>query len=211
MPRYKYTQESGTDFKVVSPDKADAQEDINEVRQILDDLGELLGHSKFDDSYPRDGTEGGKITKIAFPATQVPSADANTLDDYEEGTWTPTLEFGGASVNMAYTIQTGLYTKIGNLVTITGRILLSAKGTSTGDATMTGLPFTSKNVDGAYTSISLRFDNITFANQFQGVINKNAVIITLLELTEAGVGTALTEGNFANDSLIDFSAIYFTD
>ena len=62
MPRYKYTQESGTDFKVVDPDKSDAQEDANEIRQILDDLGNLLKHSKRDDSYPKDGTTGGTIT-----------------------------------------------------------------------------------------------------------------------------------------------------
>lgn len=62
MPRYKYTQESGIDFKVMYPDKSDAQEDINEVRQILDDLGNLLRHSKRDDSYPKDGTTGGTIT-----------------------------------------------------------------------------------------------------------------------------------------------------
>jgi signal recognition particle subunit SEC65 len=61
MPRYKFTQESGTDFKVVDPDKADAQEDANEIRQILDDLGNLLKHSKRDDSYPKDGTTGGTI------------------------------------------------------------------------------------------------------------------------------------------------------
>jgi len=44
------------------PDKSDAQEDTNEVRQILDDLGKLLRHSKRDDSYPKDGTTGGTIT-----------------------------------------------------------------------------------------------------------------------------------------------------
>jgi uncharacterized membrane protein len=49
---------------------------------------------------------------IKFPATQVASADANTLDDYEEGTWTPTLGDGlGASVT-----GVGFYTKVGRMV-----------------------------------------------------------------------------------------------
>ena len=58
---------------------------------------------------------------LAFPATAVAVADANTLDDYEEGTWT-----GGhqASVNFTGvpTLSGGVYTKIGNLVTLRGKI-----------------------------------------------------------------------------------------
>jgi len=56
---YKYTQESGTNFYVGTDDKADALEDSNEVRQIHDDLGNLLPHSKRDDLYPKKGTTGG--------------------------------------------------------------------------------------------------------------------------------------------------------
>jgi len=58
---YKYTQESGANFYVGTGDKSDALEDTNQVRQILDDLGNLLGHSKRDDSYPADGTTGGTL------------------------------------------------------------------------------------------------------------------------------------------------------
>ena len=64
MSRYKYSQETGEDFRVNTEDKCDAMEDTNEVRQILDDLGELLGHSKFDDLYPKDGTSGGYLGKL---------------------------------------------------------------------------------------------------------------------------------------------------
>ena len=79
---------------------------------------------------------------ITFPATQSASSDANTLDDYEEGTWTPVLQFGGANVGITYSVQGGAYTKIGNLVTLNCRIGLSNKGSSTGNARITGLPFT---------------------------------------------------------------------
>jgi hypothetical protein len=44
---------------------------------------------------------------IQFPATQVSSADANTLDDYEEGTWTPTI--GGSSTNPTVTYSTSIW------------------------------------------------------------------------------------------------------
>ena len=63
---YKYTQESGANFYVGIADKADALEDSNEVRQILDDLGNLLGHSKRDDLYPKNGTTGGYLGRLNY-------------------------------------------------------------------------------------------------------------------------------------------------
>ena len=53
---------------------------------------------------------------ITFPATQSASSDANTLDDYEEGTWTPALAGEGGGSN-TFTNKYGYYTKIGRLVT----------------------------------------------------------------------------------------------
>jgi hypothetical protein len=55
---------------------------------------------------------------IAFPATQSASSDANTLDDYEEGTWTPTLRGSSSNPTVSSSNATGWYTKIGNLVTL---------------------------------------------------------------------------------------------
>jgi len=77
---------------------------------------------------------------ITFPATQSASTDANTLDDYEEGTWTPVVKFGGASVGITGTF-TGTYTKVGNLLTIGCRLTFTNKGSSTGSMTVDTLPF----------------------------------------------------------------------
>jgi hypothetical protein len=60
---------------------------------------------------------------IQFPATQVPSADANTLDDYEEGTWTPRT-----ATNVV--IENATYTKIGNRVAISCTVIHSGSITS---------------------------------------------------------------------------------
>jgi hypothetical protein len=68
---------------------------------------------------------------ISFPATQSPSSDVNTLDDYEEGTWTPVVN----GQNQA----SCLYNKIGRLVTLAGDITLSFTGGV--QNTMGGLPF----------------------------------------------------------------------
>ena len=81
-------------------------------------------------------TTGG----IQFPATQVSSTDANNLDDYEEGTWTPTV----VAVTGTYTTvtnQRGSYTKIGRQVTVQIYFIVSAKGTGSGGASITNLPF----------------------------------------------------------------------
>jgi len=82
---------------------------------------------------------------IAFPATQLASSNANTLDDYEEGTWTPNLTGDGGGSGQTYTAQTGTYTKVGRVVTVGFYINLSAKGTITGNVIISNLPFTVLN------------------------------------------------------------------
>jgi hypothetical protein len=75
---------------------------------------------------------------ITFPATQSASSDANTLDDYEEGTFTPTLT--GTTVS-AGTLG-GTYTKIGNVVYVAVVIDNATFGSSSGMAQISSLPFT---------------------------------------------------------------------
>ena len=80
---------------------------------------------------------------LAFPATQLASAGANVLDDYEEGTYTPGMTFGGSATGVTFTTQIGVYTKIGNRVLFHQYIVLSSNGSGTGAALTTALPFTS--------------------------------------------------------------------
>lgn len=80
--------------------------------------------------------------QIIFPAVQNPSAGANTLDDYEEGTWTPTFQVGGSGSGVTYAIQTGRYTKIGRAVILEGDLILTNNGTNVGACTINSLPFT---------------------------------------------------------------------
>ena len=66
---------------------------------------------------------------------------ANKLSDYEIGTWTPVLTFNGSTTGITYGDQFGSYTKVGRLVHIKLRILLTSKGTSSGQGQITGAPF----------------------------------------------------------------------
>jgi hypothetical protein len=69
-------------------------------------------------------------------------AAANTLDDYEEGTWTPTMEFSTTNGTISYTVRSGSYTKIGRIVYINAVITTSSITGNSGDLLISGLPFT---------------------------------------------------------------------
>ena len=99
---------------------------------------------------------------ISFPATQSASTDANTLDDYEEGTFTPVLLFNGANVGMTYGTQLGRYTKIGNRVYFNAYIYPINKGSSTGAVAISGLPFTSNSTSGNAHALSVFLNTFTF-------------------------------------------------
>jgi hypothetical protein len=90
-----------------------------------------------------NGTGFATMSGVTFPATQVTSADANTLDDYEEGTWTPTAVGGTSAGTTTYSGRTGNYTKVGNIVTANGFLNVSGM-TGTGNM-LISLPFTANN------------------------------------------------------------------
>ena len=77
--------------------------------------------------------------QIKFPGTQIASGDGNTLDDYEEGTWTPN-QGSGLSFSGSFT-SSGIYTKIGNLVTVNFRVAGTNISCSSGGQVTSNLPF----------------------------------------------------------------------
>ena len=120
---------------------------------------------------------------VKFAATQAASSDANTLDDYEEGTWTPVLTFATAGdLNVAYTTQLGTYTKIGRLVTAYCEIVTSTftHTTASGNCQVTGLPFTAAaGMD--YTG-SLQWQGVSKANytDINPQVGAGTAVITFL-------------------------------
>jgi hypothetical protein len=95
---------------------------------------------------------------IGFPATQVASSDANTLDDYEEGTWTPTVTPETGTIT-TYT-ATGTYTKIGRVVHCQVSINITAWGSAGGAMTVGGFPFTCNGTYGASSAYRRGLDGI---------------------------------------------------
>jgi hypothetical protein len=144
---------------------------------------------------------------IDFSATADGSGTMTSelLNDYEEGTWAIGLTFGGASTGITTNANEGKYTKIGRQVTVTGYLALTNKGSATGDAAITGLPFL---VNG-YGGLSLYLGQITFADFPMGYANNGTSTIPLRECTNAGVASSLTNSDFANNSEIIFTLTYF--
>jgi hypothetical protein len=149
---------------------------------------------------------------ITFPATQSASTDANTLDDYEEGTWTMGIAFGGGTTGITYTVNTGRYIKIGSSVTVTGFLLLSSKGSSTGNATLTGLPYTVGAGNPSSSVAAIRLGNITFVGQYHGVGGLGTTVVDLgVDNGVTGVPASLTDTNFPNNGIVQLSYTYFVD
>ena len=143
---------------------------------------------------------------IKFPATQVPSADVNTLDDYEEGSWTPALT--GTITNFSYNIQQGRYTKIGNKVFIEGSMNLSSTGSSTGTQIRIGnLPFSStSNFGGGGGAKSSNF-NAAFSGFMYLMNDPNTTVMYLYKQSSGGT-TVVPIGDFTNSAVIQFFAQY---
>lgn len=104
-------------------------------------------------------------SSVQFPATQVPSANANALDDYEEGTWTP-VDTSGAGLSLT---AIGRYTKIGNVVTFSATVVYPTTA-NTNSASFSKPPFS--NVLESTTSF---VTNVGSA--IQGLINANGINI----------------------------------
>ena len=131
-------------------------------------------------------TSGAGIT---FPATQSASTNANTLDDYEEGTFTPTITGETTAGTGTYTVQQGRYTKVGRLVTLEVYIQWTAH-TGTGNMRISNLPFT--NAANNNTAVSFAFVNnlaLTAGNILTGYTGANSTNIVLYQYPTGGGAT----------------------
>ncbi len=124
----------------------------------------------------------------------------NTAD-----TFVPVLSFGGATTGITYVTQTGNYTRIGSLVFVEILITLTSKGSATGTATITTLPFT-----------PARSSPLTFQGN-----NLDAAVITAVQITviaasttlnpqkfAGGAATNLADTDFANNSILRIAGWY---
>lgn len=101
---------------------------------------------------------------LSFPSVQIPCSNANTLDDYEEGTWTPSIDSEVPGTGRISTVLNATYTKIGRLVIANAYVQLTTLGTGgSGYTKINGLPYA---ISDAYSCMSVGY----FAGLKAGVI-----------------------------------------
>jgi hypothetical protein len=162
------------------------------------------------------GTAGKGIDFSANP--HAPGMTSELFDDYEEGTWTPTLLASTTdftSVSYFPGAVTGRYTKIGNIVYIQGCMRTTAitVGSAAGNLRIGGLPFTAENVAFSDSCISIASVSGFVTNQpSAGRVVGNTTQIELEYRATANGATVVMDFSEANTgynvNILNFSATY---
>jgi hypothetical protein len=157
------------------------------------------------------GTAGKGIDFSADPSTA--GMTSELLDDYEEGTWTPTLAYSVSDGNLNYTagFRNGTYTKIGRLVTVEFYLLFN-ETTASGNLTLTNLPFATANLTNILVAGAWYSDNMTgFTGAPIWQINQNGG--TIMGFFDSASGTAVAVSNTntaAANNVIRVIASYYS-
>lgn len=198
---------SQTAAKVLWTFKGHATQSSN-LTEWLNDAGTVLA------SVSPTGLLTLNSGQIKFPGTQNASADVNTLDDYEEGTWTPTITGQTSSSGQVYNVQGGRYIKVGKVVHVQAEVRLSTLGTITGSVCIGGLPFTSVSGSDFRPNINLSgWEGLTTAIVFMnGVVLSNSTLIRMAIATAAATTlNVFNQANLANGSGFAIGGTYIAD
>ena len=177
--------------------------------QFGDDDDDDVGYMKYahNGDFLRFGTAGNTRFRIDADGVKFngDTAASNALDDYEEGSFTPTWGTAGSALSgITYSYQYGFYTKIGNLVHV--MIWINTTGnndTSSTDVLQLNLPFASKNHTGYRGGMGYSFNGINVHDDFDDSddqvtrthLNKNVAWM------EVGFGSNLNGGNWDSGAI----------
>jgi hypothetical protein len=142
-------------------------------------------------------------------SVQIAAALSGTAGEqtYDEGSFTPVLRFGGATTGITYTTQSATYTRIGRLVHVQIVIVLSSKGSATGNASIAGIPLAPASAD----PVSIYLDAMTAGvgdTHVQAVL-ATGPLITLFDIS-GGASANLTDVDFTNTSRLQIAGVYRT-
>jgi hypothetical protein len=148
--------------------------------------------------------------QIKFPSTSVASSDANTLDDYEEGTFSPSLFFSsGQEGSFTHTVQTGTYTKMGNFVS--GQISLTWTGIPSAGSVLqiTNLPFACHSAGGTTSTIYSYVNSGAWntSSPTIGIVNTSDTTITLCRHT-GGSSSVFGQADIPSSSIMTVTYSY---
>jgi len=172
---------------------------------VTTNSGTLISASTIGVGGATPSTSGAGIT---FPATQSASTDANTLDDYEEGTWTP-----GITNATSYTTRLARYTKIGNLVYAYCNVACSFNNTGSTNQLITGLPFTIESVSNDLYPLATMFqvqgwNQSTMVMAAQGGPNNTTLTLYTIGQSTGNNYTSITSSSFGSSVVFEMSIVY---
>ena len=180
-------------------------------------------HSDNSMQFGSNGSEEMRILSGGGITFNGDTASANALDDYEEGSWTPVPE--NTSNTPTYHNQTGIYTKIGNLVTVVGFLQFNNAPTFTSEDSelrVTGLPFTANgagysNCVGNVTYQSLNWSGSTYndygadGNLVCGVVESTKNVFKVNPGGNNEIRGTLRREAFNNGGIITWQMTYKTN
>ena len=191
-----YINSQGGTFQIQTLGTGRYSFDVDQIYPQLDNAMNL-GHPsyRFDNAYLSGGVYLGG------------TGAANKLDDYEEGTFTPTLVVGSGSIT--YATRLGTYTKVGRLVNCTIAISLSAVSSPSGTVYITGLPFTNALGEGFVSAIDVGITR-DFSSELdiKGYVNSNATTIALGKNPSNTGHNNLAGGDLTSSTLFYISTAY---
>jgi hypothetical protein len=163
----------------------------------------------------RDGTNNslsiGTVSAITFPATQVASAGANTLDDYEEGDWTPRISGSGGGNYTPGSINAGRYIKIGKMVWATATLQWTAVVSAySGNLLVSGLPFTSAG-QRAVGSMGAILNGVSFTagyGEWNYLIDPGVAYVYIIQNSTTGAGYSHNPTVGSSGTIYSLSLVY---
>lgn len=161
-----------------------------------------------------DGVAGNPTLSLTSPI-QVSGisfdAGSNTLSNYEVGTFTPVIGSSGAAASGVYTTQVGRYTRIGNRLLTSIRVVCSSYTPGTGNTVVGFLPFASNNTTGSrHVGVTL-MENMTYDATFSNyvaVLTSNSVLLTLTGQKTAAASQSLSASAPLGTATVLISMVY---
>ena len=165
-----------------------------------------------------DGVSGSTVSGTNLYGENVyinGTAESNNLDNYVEGSWTPSFTFGGGSTT--YTTQDGYYTRIGNLIYCTFKLEINTLSTPTGTLTLAGLPVAASNNTGGagvggVVSTSIIYETnateVPHSTELSIKTNKNTQTANLVFSNDGIAPFTATPAMLNNGSVLEASFFY---
>jgi hypothetical protein len=184
--------------------------DVEAIETSLSDYALIASPTFTGDPKAPTPSAGDNDTSIATTAyVQTELADYAT--PYVTGTFTPAFAFSGGTTGLAYTTQTGRYTRIGDTVHFSLYVLLSNNGSSTGDWTITGLPLTSSSTNSLDVTCSVWMTALAPPDGVpMAIVRNNSTIIDLYDFDQStGAASLMQETWTTNTTAVIASGVYY--